>query len=262
MAVRNNKTDEADTPPSGGVDAVDRALAILASFRMGHERQTLAELAVGTGFYKSTILRLARSLEVAGFLHRDEAGVFAIGPEPLRLAALFRNSLGLEARVRPVLRTLREEAGESASFFRCEGNLRQCLYREEPRRAVRDHLMEGEILPLNVGAAGHVMSVFGNPVLTEGERERRFAELPFISSAEHDPETAALAAPVFDTDGLAGALTISGPSFRLTPARARELGSLLLAQAETLSRLLGGGDWPADAGAGQEGRARLLQAGA
>ena len=245
MADGGKHIEEADTAPSGGVDAVDRAFAILTSFAVGHEEQTLAELAARTGLYKSTILRLARSLEAAGFLHRDGGGVFSVGAEPLRLAAIFRSSLGLEAHVRPVLRTLREKSGESASFFRRDGNLRQCLYREEPRRAIRDHLLEGELLPVSLGAAGNVLAVFGNAALTDGERASRSAELPFVSFAEHDPETAALAAPVFNEEGLAGALTISGPSSRLNAARARELGSLLLEQAEALSKLLGGAPWPA-----------------
>lgn len=240
MAKRSTQNVDTDPPSSGGVDAVDRALAILASFDVGHDRQSLAEVAARTGFYKSTILRLARSLENAGYLHRDESGVFTVGGEPLRLAGLFRNALSLEARVRPVLRNLRDEAGESVSFFRQDGSSRQCLYREEPRRAVRDHLMEGEILPISVGAAGHVLAVFGSGDLGDGERARRVAELPFTSFSEHDPETAAIAVPVFGPAGLVGALAISGPTFRLTVARAKELAPSLLEQAQALSEALGG----------------------
>jgi DNA-binding IclR family transcriptional regulator len=71
---------------SGGVDAVDRAMSILAAFAAGKERLTLAQLATETGFYKSTILRLARSLEHGGYLHRDQEGVFSLGAQPMRLA--------------------------------------------------------------------------------------------------------------------------------------------------------------------------------
>jgi DNA-binding IclR family transcriptional regulator len=239
MPVGGRSKEEAKGYSSGGVDAVDRALAILATFDKGHERQSLGDLATKTGLYKSTILRLARSLEVAGFLHREEGGTFVLGAELLRLAAVYRRVPALESRVRPVLQALRAETGESASFFRREGDRRQCLYREETRRAIRDQLMEGDLLPLNVDASGHVLTVFGDPLLPASERTQRYAELPFASFGESDPEMAVIAAPVFSSDGLAGALSISGPRNRLTPARAAEIGPLIVAKAEALSTLLG-----------------------
>ena len=223
----------------GGVEAVDRALAILATFEVGHERQTLAELAARTGFYKSTILRLARSLETAGFLYREEGGPFVLGAEPLRLSAVSRRISTLESTVRPVLRALREETGESVSFFRRQGDWRQCLYREETRRAIRDHLMEGDMLPLDIGAGGRVLRVFGEPLLSEDERARRHDELPFVSFGERDPETAAIAAPVFSHQGLAGALSVSGPRTRITPERVADMGPLVVERADALSKLLG-----------------------
>lgn len=232
--------DAAENAASGGVDAVDRALAILGTFEIGHERQSLVELATRTGFYKSTILRLARSLEASGFLHREEGGTFVLGPEPLRLAAVYRRASALESRVRPVLQALREETGESASFFRRAGNRRQCLYREDTRRAIRDHLLEGDMLPLDVGAAGRALTVFADPALTATDLAERYAELPFASLNEHDPEMAAVAVPVFSCDGLAGAVSISGPRTRLTPERVAEVGPLLMGKAQALSKLLGG----------------------
>ena len=45
------------------VEAVERALAVLDAFQTDRTEMTLAEIAVATGFYKSTILRLAGSLE-------------------------------------------------------------------------------------------------------------------------------------------------------------------------------------------------------
>ena len=229
-----------EIPVSGGVEAVDRALAILRAFDIGWERLTLSDLASRTGFYKSTILRLCLSLERAGFVHREGSGAFVLGPEALRLAALYRRDSKLETHVRPALRALVEATGESASFYRRQGSRRQCMYREETRRAIRDHIMEGDMLPLNLGAAGHVLTIFGNASLSPAERLRRYAHMPLASFGERDPETAAVAAPVFSHDGLAGAVGISGPRTRLNPKRAAEVSPILLAKAEALSKLLGG----------------------
>ncbi len=218
---------------TGGVDAVDRALAILATFSAGREQQTLAQLAAETGLYKSTILRLARSLELAGYLHRNAGGQFSLGPQPLRLAAIYRRGLRLEDRVRPILRSLVDETGESASFFRPEGERRLCLFREETRRAIRDHILEGDLLPLDKGAAGHV--------IRQGRRASSASAIaPVVSRGERDPEIAALAAPVFGETGLAGALTLSGPVGRFDDERVAAMTERLIEQAQSLTAMLGG----------------------
>lgn len=60
------------SPPRGsaGVGAVDRALGLLNCFKDGNAVLTLTQLAEATGLYKSTVLRLAASLERSGFLVR------------------------------------------------------------------------------------------------------------------------------------------------------------------------------------------------
>src|SRR5688572_16846594 len=62
-----------------GVAAVERALSILDAFTDQDPQLTLGELAKRTKMYKSTILRLARSLENYGYLVRAEDGVFRLG---------------------------------------------------------------------------------------------------------------------------------------------------------------------------------------
>src|SRR5271154_3136016 len=61
---------------TGGVAAVERALAILDAFEPGEQRLTLAELSRRTTFYKSTILRLAQSLLRHGYLQRLDDGSY------------------------------------------------------------------------------------------------------------------------------------------------------------------------------------------
>jgi len=72
----------------GGVAAVDRALTILDAFREADQSLTLTEISKRVGFYKSTTLRLAESLEKFGYLRRLEDGAFRLGPKPLFLGSL------------------------------------------------------------------------------------------------------------------------------------------------------------------------------
>ncbi|WP_428622667.1 IclR family transcriptional regulator [Sedimenticola sp.] len=218
-----------------GVAAVDRALTILMCFSQSDDSLSLAELNAQTGFYKSTLLRLLASLELFGFIQQEESKKYRLGWAVGRLGTIYRQGLGLEKHIRPVLRALQEATGESASFYRREGDMRSCLFREESRHMVRDHVDEGALLPLQVGAAGHVLNKFsgGTPEV----------ELPVTSLGERDPEVAAMAVPVLGVEAtLIGALTVSGPVLRFTKERMAMLAPFLVQQGAELSRVFGAMD--------------------
>jgi DNA-binding IclR family transcriptional regulator len=221
---------------SGGVEAVNRALAVLRCFTDAEPVLTLTRIAEVTGFYKSSVLRLAASLEAGGMLVRREDKSYALGHETLRLSHAFQRSFRLEEYVRPVLQDLVLVTGESASFFRREGDGRLCLFREESRHSVRDVIHEGAMLSLHRGAAGHVLRRFANGPT------RPLGDLPVLSRGERDAETAALAVPVFGSGAaLVGALSISGPISRLDTARVAAIASPLRQAGKALSEELGGG---------------------
>ena len=83
-------------------------LALLRAVRPGDGALTLAELANRTGLNKSTILRLAVSLQRANLLVKLPVGGFRLGGQLLSLAAIFRESLHLDREVRPRLVELLE----------------------------------------------------------------------------------------------------------------------------------------------------------
>jgi DNA-binding IclR family transcriptional regulator len=197
-----------DTDKKGGVDAVERGLAILAAFEDGAAQLTLAEVARRTGLYKSTILRIASSLEAKRFLHRRADGVFQLGPELWRLGNVYRNSFHIGLYVRPVLQSLTDTTEETASFYVREGQQRVCLYRVNSPRSARHHLEEGVRLPVGQGASGRILLAYteiGDPTF----EDIRQAGL-VISRGERDPEVAAVSTPVIDQKGrLHGALSVS-----------------------------------------------------
>jgi DNA-binding IclR family transcriptional regulator len=226
--------------PSVGVEAVDRALAILSCFSDRERRQTLTELATATGFYKSTLLRVAASLERAGYLRREADKAYVLGPELFRLGAVYQRSTRLEAPVRAALRDLLAAVGESASFFQRAGDHRLCLFREDSDHSIREHVREGDLLPIDRGSSGHVLVRFSQ---NETLRTGAFRALPIASFGERDPDTASASAPVFGPSGaLLGALAVSGPRARLTRTRLEAAGPIVVATARQLSITLGGGN--------------------
>ncbi|WP_065755420.1 IclR family transcriptional regulator [Bradyrhizobium paxllaeri] len=220
-----------------GVDAVRRALAILKSFDAEQSAMTLTQIAEMTDLYKSTVLRLASSLEADGFLVRGADRLFRPGPELWRLGALYQRGLDLGEVIRPSLRRLVEATGETASFYVADGDERICLYRVNSPRSVRYHLEEGQRLPIDCGAAGRILTAFREPTNVEGKkiRDRGF----YVSIGERDPEAAAAAVPLMDVHGnLRGALSLSAIKTRFDAKARKAAIDALKSEAKALAGLL------------------------
>src|SRR5258707_11593935 len=102
----NRVTERVTGMSKDKVEAVERALAVLNAFHADKPAMTLGEIASATGFYKSTILRLAGSLERLGYLIPDERGGFRLRPALLRLGSIYPAGVHLREAVRPGLRRL------------------------------------------------------------------------------------------------------------------------------------------------------------
>jgi DNA-binding IclR family transcriptional regulator len=222
-----------------GVAAVDRALSILNAFTEQDQKVTLAELSKRTGLYKSTVLRLAKSLEKFGYLRRSEEGAYWLGAKVLFLGSLYQRHFRTSEFVPPVLRKLVDELQEGASFYVRDGEDRVCLHRVDSTRAVRDSVHEGDRLPLTVGASGHVIRAFTGAVGARHEQVR--LDMYAASYGERDPETAAVACPVFRVEQqFAGALSVSGPKYRIEALGVDRILPVLFRHASDLTRILGG----------------------
>lgn len=226
---------------SDGVVAVDRALSLLTSFDTHTPALTLTELAARTHQYKSTVLRLLASLLRAGFVQRDAHGHYRPGREIARLNAVYAASFSLDQVVLPVLQELVRRTQESAAYHVRQGDARLCLFRVDSPQPVRDHIRAGDLLPLERGTGGRVLSAF-DPTLPRprSTRDRQLlaqirAQGYFSALGDREPEVAGMSAPVFGVDGqLRGALTLTMPAHRHRPGHlrhvlelARQLGAVL-----------------------------------
>jgi DNA-binding IclR family transcriptional regulator len=223
------------------VEAVERALALLEAFHTERPVMTLGEIAAATGFYKSTILRLAASLERFGYLVREESGAFRLGPALWRLGSIYRGGFDLSEAIRPELRRLAETTGETASFYIRERRSRVCLFRHNSPQSARHHLEEGAVLPLGAGASAHVLAAFsdGKGPKAKAARQRGYC----VSLGERDPQLAAVAVPVFDLAGkFRGSLSVSGLIGRFNERARRAALAQLSASADRLRRLLPASD--------------------
>lgn len=223
---------------SAGVAAVDRALAILDAFTDQDQKLALTELAKRTGLYKSTVIRLAKSLEKGQYLHRSENGAYRLGSKVLSLGAMYQKHFGTAEIVPQTLQQIVDELHEGASFYVRDDAQRLCLHRVESPRAVRDSIHVGDRLPLTVGAAGHVILAFSG--LTGDKYDEIRRNLYAASFGERDPETAAVACPVFGMDQkFIGALSVSGPRYRIEALGVQAILPVLFRHARNLTRIMG-----------------------
>ncbi|WP_407850271.1 IclR family transcriptional regulator [Bordetella petrii] len=204
----------------GGVAAVDRALSLMSVFGPGDAALSLGDLAERTRLYKSTVLRLLASLEHARWIQRLEDGRYALGPEVARLHGIYAASFSLEHVVVPALQELVAATGESAAYHVRQGNARLCLYRVDSPHPVRDHIRSGDLLPLDRGSGGRVLTAY-DPVLgrAPGPDQHLYARIRadgyFAAIGDRLAEVAGISAPVFLAGGgIAAAVTLTAPAHR------------------------------------------------
>lgn len=173
-AISNEKVEK---HPTNGVASADRTLTLLTAFRKGDGTLELRELAERTGLVKSTIMRLTISLERFGLLVSLPGGRYRLGPEALRLGAVYQHSLDLEPFIMPVLQRLVSISEETASFYVPHGKVRLCLYRVDSPHNLRLHVQPGDVRPMDQSAIAQVLRELANiskrpltqkPMLTAG----------------------------------------------------------------------------------------------
>lgn len=235
MPKKSTKQDDGKIAMSeSGVASVDKALAILRLFTSKTPELSLTKIAEETGLYKSTALRMLASLENSLLVIKRSDGLYVLGPTIASLNAAYQQQESLEAIVLPILENLMQLTKESAAFHVRQGDKRLCLYRVDSNQALRDHIKVGDLLPIDKGAGGKVLTAF------EGATEKAAAQIRkdmvLAISGDRVKEISGISAPVFNSEGLLGVITLTMPTYRFDPKQA----DLVKASAEKLTRLLGG----------------------
>lgn len=232
-----------DAPrPTSGIKVLDRAAHILEV--VAEEPRTLAELCAATELPRATAHRLASALEVHHMLSRTTGGKWTIGPALTSLSSGIADYLIGAAQ--PIMTQLMELTGESVQLYRLTGGTRTCVAAQEPLSGLHNTVPVGSRLPLTAGSAAQVFLAYGpnslsKEVLRDAAfnqrrlshvRERGWAE----SVSEREPGLASVSTPVFDAnEALIAALSISGPSERLSPSPGAKWAPELVAAARQLS---------------------------
>jgi IclR family transcriptional regulator, acetate operon repressor len=236
-------------PGAQGTTAVDRGADLLVRVLESEEPVALTDLASAAGLPKSTASRLVSALERRGLIEQDgERGRLRPGPAILRVAERSMLERNLVELARPSLDALSEASGETINLAVPAHHGVEHVAQVDSRHFLGAGQWLGRAVGYEHSANGKVFAAFGRapaPLESAGAATRR--ELAAVvrdglatSIDELEVGLSAIAAPVRGARGeVIAALSISGPTLRMTPERIAELQQVLISEARTLSRRLG-----------------------
>jgi DNA-binding IclR family transcriptional regulator len=223
-----------------GTQAIERAAQLLVSVVEARQPPSIGELSARAGLPKSTTSRLVGALERTGLVQRlGERGRLRPGPVLLRYASRDASQALVEL-AQPSLRRLANASGETINLAVPGPEGVEHLAQEDTAHLVGVTDWVGRRVPFELAANGKCFLVWngGDVPGAETIRARGYA----TSVDELEVGLSALAAPVLDASGQAvAALSISGPTHRLTAERIEQLAPLLKREAAHLTRRLRGG---------------------
>jgi IclR family transcriptional regulator, acetate operon repressor len=248
-----------ETPPGHGTTAVDRGADLLVRVLESEQPVALSDLASATGIPKSTASRLVSALERRGLIEQDgDRGRLRPGPTILRVAERGMLERHLVELAGPSLDALSQASGETINLALPAHSGVEHVAQVESRHFLGTGQWLGGSVDYHCTAVGKVFMAFGRATMPERalrkytavtisdpQQLREQAEVvrrEEFAAAIDELETglAAIAAPVRGAGGeVVAALSISGPTVRMTPARIAELQPVLIEEARNLSRRLG-----------------------
>ena len=236
------------------VRAVERALDILLAFRPQDDALTVADLLGRVELSRPTLYRLLRTLQGKQFLiSSGDPQRFRLGPAVAQLAHVWTEGLDLGSVAEPMMRKVWDDTGETVALFVPEGAFRLCIAEMPSSQALSFKRGVGYRERLVVGASGkailaHIPDKLGSHAAgLQVELKKYSRELALIkdrgyaiSKNELIQGAVAVSAPFFNRAGeVAGALSVFGPSVRLSDAQIAKFGKLLVREAREISQVLG-----------------------
>ena len=244
------------------VQSVDRALTVLEILaKRGVAGVT--EIAAELGVHKSTASRLVSVLESRGFVEQlSDRGKYRLGYGIARLGSALTRHRDLAHEGRVACETLAADTGETVNLAVLDGGRVINISEVRGSGAVAVQTWVGQSTPSHATSSGKVLlahqprldleallgadlqrytehTITDMAVLTrelETVRQRGWAS----SIEEYELGLNALAAPVRDHDGtVVAAISVAGPSFRLTREDLPTLTPRLLRAADDFGRRLG-----------------------
>ena len=246
------------------VKVLERAFRVLEAIAANQGEASLVTICRALSIPHSTIHRLLASLIKLGYVEQNQTnGHYRLGLKILSLSSVVLQMMDLRRIAYDFLYDLMHESGETANLVVLDGDEVVYIEKVESQAAVRYFSLIGRRAPVHATGVGKVllsemaqMDIIailrnkGMPRLTERtitEIEPFLDELALVrkqgfayDNEECEVGARCIAAPVRNHTGrVVAAMSISGPTARLTPERMKELTPVVMKYATKLSFALG-----------------------
>lgn len=250
---------------SGQVQSLSRALKLLNSLSHHAQGLSLSEVAQEVGLPTSTAHRLLTTLQNERYVRFDpERSTWLIGVQSFRVGSAFVRSRDIVATARPYMRRLMELSGETVNLTIQDRGEVVYLAEVECEKIMRAFAGAGRRAPLHCTASGKALLAHSREydachilatreltqetpnTLTTIEAVRREVAATRARGFAIDNEESAIglrcvASVICDETGAAlAAISISGPTARLTDNRLSSLGMACKAIAAEITNDIGG----------------------
>lgn len=249
--------------PYPGVQAVTRALSLLNLFSDDQPEWTLAELTAAAGLNRTTVYRLLTALESFDMVRRDrDTDRYRLGSGIIALAGRTLRANPVRTLSRPELEKLAAISGETATLEILSGDKILVLDEVLGKGVIQSSPSVGTFWPVFATSTGNAIMAFLPPaeldailraplpqitaktttspqILRQQLAQIRRQGYAIVSEAL-ELGFVAVGAPLRNADGYpVAAISLGGPTIRLTEAYLPELGALLRAAAARISQQLG-----------------------
>jgi IclR family acetate operon transcriptional repressor len=253
---------------AAGARSVERALDVLRSVGESRADPGLTDIAEDLGLHKTTVFRLLGALERAEFVVRDDDRQrYQLGPALYRLATQARRSSGLYDAARTELESLAHDVGETATLEVLVGEDVLILDEVHGRFLVGGAPEVGMRWPAHATSTGKVLlaaedvgargrgqerrptsgrlaRLGPHTITSRAVLERELAKVRrdgyAVGMEELEPGFIAVAAAVRNAQGrTVAAVSVGGPTSRMSGARVQEVATRVRRAADRISRRLG-----------------------
>jgi DNA-binding IclR family transcriptional regulator len=248
--------------PAGSAKALIKGLWLVGLIADNPDGLRLAEILRRGDVSKGTAIRLLETLVDAELLRVDGAGVYRLGPTCAIWGSAYLGNLQLREQAGDLLDRLTARTGETCHLGLVDGIRVLYVARVDSPHSIRMVSRTGSTNPLYSTGLGKAILAFSDDATVEAviaagleprtattitdpdELHREIARIRrrgySIDNVENEEGVRCVGAPVFDHEGrVAGAISVAGPTNRMTAERQREFGPEVVAVAEELSRRLG-----------------------
>ncbi len=243
---------------------LDRVVQILDCFGPERANLRLLEIATATGLHKSTLYRLLEAMRSYRLIGFDQAsGSYHLGMKLFELGSRAVERLALDQHAHPILDQLADVSGETAHLCVLDGADVVYIAKVECTRTLRIPSAVGQRNPAYCTGVGKALlshlspeqlaayiaettlRPFTKKTLTSvadlrANLRQILAQGYAVDDQEREEGVRCVAAPVRDHSGrVIAAISIAGPTMRVTKERVGELAAHVIRAANEISSRLG-----------------------